>query len=145
MIVFSILSSYCLHCVGICNDQTLHNYFAWLHMCCVRIKTLQPYSYHQFSELSEKKFRKVLSKNFRMIFWKLHILANIGLRSMFYTSSESENNMQRTDDVIFEIFFQKIGEIKFPKNHSYIFWQNLPRFLSGKFRKMVIGIVLLKN
>jgi hypothetical protein len=41
-----------------------------------------PYSYHHVLELSRKFLGKVPSKNFGMIFWKLHIPANIGLRSM---------------------------------------------------------------
>jgi hypothetical protein len=36
----------------------------------------------------------------------------------------------------------KIREIKFPKIHSGMFWQNFPRFISGKFPKMMIGIGL---
>ena len=31
------------------------------------------------------------------------------------------SNMQLADDVSFEIYFEKIGEIKLPKNHSGIF------------------------
>ena len=34
------------------------------------------------------------------------------------------NNMQLADDVSFEIYFGKIGKIKFQKNNSRIFWQN---------------------
>ena len=56
-----------------------------------------------------------------MIFWKIHIPANIGLKNMFYTTNESQKNMQLADEVSFEIFFGKIGEIRFPKNHSGIF------------------------
>ena len=48
-----------------------------------------PYSYHNFTEFSKTIFRKVLSKNFGMIFWKLHIPAKIDLRIVIYTSNES--------------------------------------------------------
>ena len=51
--------------------------------------TILAYSYHHFLELSGIKSLKVPSKNFRMIFWKLHITANIGLGSMSYTPNES--------------------------------------------------------
>jgi len=44
----------------------------------------------------------------------------------------------------FEIYFEIIGEIKFPKNHAEVFWQNFHRFFSGKFRKMKIGIIPIR-
>ena len=62
------------------------------------------------------------STYFGIVLWKLHIPANIGLRSMIHTSNESWNNMWLTDEVIFEIYFGKIGEINFLKNNSEIFW-----------------------
>ena len=53
--------------------------------------------------------------------------------------------MQFIDDVSFEIYFGKIGEIKFPKNHSGIFWQNFPRFFFWTFWKIMIGVELLSS
>ena len=46
------------------------------------------------------------------------------------TSNEIEKYENWLDKVIFEIHFGKIGEIKFPKSHSEIFWRN---FFYGKF------------
>ena len=51
--------------------------------------------------------------------------------------------MQLVDEVTFQIYIEKIGEIKFQKNHSKISWRNYPRFFSEKFKKMMIGIGLL--
>ena len=48
--------------------------------------------------------------------------------------------MQLAVEVCDEIYFRKIGEIKFPKKHSEMFWQKLPKLFFGKFRKMMIGI-----
>ena len=35
--------------------------------------------------------------------------------------------MQLADEVSFEIYFRKFEEIKFPKNHSKIFWWKVPK------------------
>ena len=68
----------------------------------------KPYSYHQILELSEKKFWDVPSKNFGMIFWKLHVPENIGLRSMIHKSNEKWNNLELADKVSVEIYFEKM-------------------------------------
>jgi len=57
-----------------------------------------------------------------MIFLKLHISGNICLKIMIYTSNGSSSNIQLADDVGYEIYFEKNGEIKFQKNHSEIFF-----------------------
>ena len=51
--------------------------------------------------------------------------------------------MRLADEVNFEIYFGKIGEIKFPKNHSGIFDGTFQFFFLGNFRKIMIGIGLL--
>ena len=95
------------------------------------------------SPISIINFWKFLSKNFRMILWKLYIPANIGLTSMIYTSNKSKNYMPLANEISFEIYFGKIEEIKFSKNHSRTFWRNFPRFFSGEFWKIMVGIWLL--
>ena len=66
-------------------------------------------------------FWKFPSKYFGMICWKLHIQANIDLRSMYYLANESQSNMQLADEAPSEIYFGNIGESKVPKNHSETF------------------------
>ena len=46
------------------------------------------------------------------------------------------------DEVIYEIYFGKIGENKFPKNHSEIFDETFQDFFHEKFQRMMIGIGL---
>ena len=45
-------------------------------------------------------------------------------------------NIQLADEVIFGIWFWKIGQIKFPKNHSRLFWRNFPRFFFRKSKSV---------
>jgi hypothetical protein len=51
--------------------------------------------------------------------------------------------MQLADLVTFDIYSEKIGEIKFPKYYSEIFQRIFPRLFSGKFQKMMIEIGIL--
>ena len=45
-----------------------------------------------------------------------------------------------TDEVSFEIYFRKIGEIKFPNDHSEFFWRKVPKYID---RNMASLLVLL--
>ena len=61
-----------------------------LHLATERQHTqIVRYELHIFFETFQNDFRKVPSKNFRIIFWKLHIPGNICLRCMIYTPNES--------------------------------------------------------
>ena len=54
-------------------------------------------------------------------FLETFIPANIGLRSVIYTSNESLINKHLAIEISFEIYFGKTGEINFPDNHSEFF------------------------
>ena len=68
-----------------------------------------------FWNFQKNVFGKFRQKILVKIFWKLHIPANIGLSSRIYTSNECKNNIRLADEVSFQIYFEKIGEIKFQK------------------------------
>ena len=50
-------------------------------------------------------WQKVSLTPFLMILWKLHMPANIDLKSMFYTSNKKDNNNLLADELNFRIFF----------------------------------------
>ena len=52
-------------------------------LCYFCVSNLKLYSYHHFLKVSIKTSRKVSSKNYRIIFWTLHISANIGLYCLY--------------------------------------------------------------
>ena len=89
------------------------------------------------------KSQKVPSKNIKILFWKLHILANIGFSVLIYTQKKGNKTYNWVMKSVLEFTFEKLEKLSFQKIILKFFDGTFQYFFFRKFRNMVVGIGLV--